>query len=89
MKSTHLLAGAAALLIATALTACGGGSSSSGASISIVTPSAQSLDTSGVLAQAQRTSEIAVPYQVNDGALTLTDTSETSQPISVNVTPTP
>jgi hypothetical protein len=54
-----------------------------------MTPSAQSLDTAQVLAQAQQTSEIAFPHQINDGALTLTDTSETSQPISVNVTPTP
>lgn len=91
MNSKNVLGGAAALLIATALTACGGGSSSSAANPPpvIITPSAQSLDTAGVLAQAQRTSEIAVPYQVNDGALTLTDTSETSPPISVNVTPTP
>jgi hypothetical protein len=89
MKSTNLLAGAAALLTATALTACGGSSSSSVASPPPATPNAQSLDTAAVLAQAQHTSEIAFPYQVNDGALTLTDTSETSEPISANVTPTP
>jgi len=89
MKSTNLLAGAAALLIATALTACGGGSSSSATNPPAGTSSAQSLDTAQVLAQAQKTSEIAFPYQVSDGAVTLTDTSETSQPISVNVTPTP
>jgi hypothetical protein len=89
MNSKNVLVGAAALLTATALTACGGGSSSSGPSLISVTPSAQSLDTPEVLAQAQHTSEIALPYQVNDGALTLTDTSDTSEPISVNVTPTP
>jgi ABC-type glycerol-3-phosphate transport system substrate-binding protein len=91
MKSTNVLVGATVLVTATALTACGGGSSSS-SSITIpssATASAESLDTAGVLAQAQHTSEISVPYQVNDGALTLTDTSETSEPISVNVTPTP
>jgi hypothetical protein len=91
MKSTNVLVGATVLVTAAALTACGGGSSSSASNPppAIITPSAQSLDTAGVLAQAQRTSEIAVPYQINDGALTLTDTSETSAPISVNVTPTP
>jgi hypothetical protein len=89
MNSKNVLGGAVALLIATALTACGGGSSSSVASPPAATTNAQSLDSAEVLVQAQHTSEIAFPYQVNDGALTLTDTSETSQPISVNVTPTP
>jgi hypothetical protein len=89
MKSANVLVGATVLVTATALTACGGGSSSSVSTPPPVTTSAQSLDTAGVLAQAQHTSEIAFPYQVNDGALTLTDTSESSQPISVNVTPTP
>jgi ABC-type glycerol-3-phosphate transport system substrate-binding protein len=89
MNPTNVLAGAAALVAVTALTACGGGSSSSATNPPAETPSAQSLDTAQVLAQAQQTSEIAFPHQINDGALTLTDTSETSQPISVNVTPTP
>jgi hypothetical protein len=89
MKFKNVLVGASALLIAAALSACGGGSSSSAFNPPALTPSAQSLDSSEVLAQAQHTSEISFPYQVNDGALTLTDTSETSEPISVNVTPTP
>jgi hypothetical protein len=89
MNSKNVLGGAVALLIATALTACGGGSSSNVASPPAATTNAQSLDSAEVLVQAQHTSEIAFPYQVNDGALTLTDTSETSRPISVNVTPTP
>jgi hypothetical protein len=45
---------------------------------------AQSLDTAQVLAQARETSETSTPYPVNDGALTLNDTSDTSEPISVN-----
>jgi hypothetical protein len=47
-------------------------------------PTSQSLDTSQVLMQAKQTSETSSPYPVDNGALTLTDTSETSAPISVN-----
>jgi hypothetical protein len=57
-------------------------SSSSSSSSSAVM--AQSLDTAQVLAQARETSETSTPYPVNDGALTLNDTSDTSEPISVN-----
>ena len=48
-------------------------------------PPAQSLDTQQVLAQAQVTSETSEPYAVNDGALVLTDTSDTSEPININM----
>ncbi len=48
------------------------------------TPTAQELDTAQVLTLAQKTSEVSVPIQVDDGALTLTDTSETTAAISVN-----
>jgi hypothetical protein len=89
MKSKNVLVGATALVTAAALSACGGGSSGASNPPPVVTTSAQSLDSAQVLAQAQHTSENSNPYQVNDGALTLTDTSETSEPISVNVTPTP
>jgi hypothetical protein len=44
----------------------------------------QQLDTSQVLAMAQQTSETSSPFQVNDGALTLTDTSESSQAIVID-----
>lgn len=63
------------------MSACGGGDSHPPAT-QMQQP--QALDTSQVLAQARVTSETAEPYQVDDGALTLTDTSETSEPISVN-----
>jgi len=43
----------------------------------------QQLDTAHVLALAQQTSDTSSPFQVDDGALTLTDTSDTSVPISV------
>lgn len=68
-------AGAAACL----LTAC----NSSDKSETSVT-SAQTLDTVQLLEQARHTSEHAQPYQVDDGALTLTDTSDDTEPLSVN-----
>ncbi len=46
--------------------------------------SVKSLDTAGVLAIAQQTSETSTPFPVDGGALVLTDTSETSEPISID-----
>jgi hypothetical protein len=43
----------------------------------------QSLDTAQVLTLAQRTSETSAPFVINDGAITLNDTSDTSAPIAV------
>jgi hypothetical protein len=43
----------------------------------------QSLDTAQVLALAQQTSETSAPFDVNGGAVTLSDTSDTSVPIAV------
>lgn len=65
----------------TLMTACGGGDSHPPVT-QMQQP--QSLDTSQVLAQARVTSETAEPYQVDGGLLTLTDTSETSEPININ-----
>jgi|HubBroStandDraft_2_1064218.scaffolds.fasta_scaffold887143_1 hypothetical protein len=67
------------------LTACGGGNSTAASSGGPSPPAmAQQLDTANVLALAQKTSETSTPLQVDDSALTLTDTSETSTPIMVN-----
>lgn len=44
----------------------------------------QSLDTAQVLTLAQKTSETGSPFQVNGGLITLSDTSETSPPITVD-----
>jgi hypothetical protein len=65
------------------MSACGGGGS--GTAPVSQTPQPQALDTTEVLAQARVTSETSEPYAVDDGALMLTDTSETSQPINVNL----
>ncbi|HEY6457024.1 MAG TPA: hypothetical protein VIY90_17250 [Steroidobacteraceae bacterium] len=48
------------------------------------TATRQSLDTEGVLAQAQKSSETSSPYAVDDGLLALTDTSDTSAPVTIN-----
>jgi len=81
MSRTTVVLGAAALA-ACSLTGCG----SSKEPLSEITPAPQSqaLDTAQVLALAQQSSETSTPFQVNDGALTFTDTSESSDPISVN-----
>ena len=47
---------------------------------------AQSLDTLQLLEQARQVSNTADPYLVNGGALRLTDTSESSDPILVTAT---
>ena len=44
----------------------------------------QSLDTAQLLEQARRTSETADPFAVDGGALTLNDTSDTTDPLLVN-----
>jgi hypothetical protein len=44
----------------------------------------QSLDTGQLLEQARQASETSDPYAVDAGALRLTDTSDSSDPILVN-----
>ena len=69
------------------LSACGSNHNSTPPTSSQTPPpssSNQMLDTAQVLALAQQSSETSMPFAVNGGALTLTDTSETSEPASVN-----
>jgi hypothetical protein len=82
MKCKTALIGAAALAAA-CLSACGDHAATGSMSMP-ATPIAQGIDTAQVLALAQKTSEVSVPIQVNDSALTLTDSSETAEPISIN-----
>ena len=72
-------------LAAGLVSGCGGGNSgeASGGGGG-TTPTSVSLSTGDVLTLAQKTSETAAPFAVDAGALTLTDTSETSEPINVN-----
>lgn len=87
MKPNSILVAVTAL-IAGGLAGCGGSADSPLATTQSVKPPAQShsqsLDPEQVLAQARTTSESAEPYPVNDGALTLTGTSDSSEPIAVN-----
>jgi hypothetical protein len=63
---------------------CGGQQGSGGTAAAPPVSNSQSLNTEKVLAQAQVSSETTTPYSVDAGALTLTDTSETSEPISID-----
>ena len=80
----------AACAAAVLASACGGGDHGSpmpsppSAPQPPPTSSNQMLDTAQVLALAKQTSETSSPFAVNGGALTLTDTSDTSESISVD-----
>jgi len=84
MKSKlAILAGGA--LAASLVTGCGG-SSNGGTSTPPPAPPASSnlaLNTEDVLALALQPSETQSPLPVNDGGVTLTDTSDTTAPIAV------
>jgi hypothetical protein len=84
MKLKIALIGAAAIAAA-ALSACGDHNSE--ASMPTPPPSmptSQQLDTAQVLALAQKSSEVSTPFEVDAGMLTLTDTSDSAEAISVN-----
>jgi hypothetical protein len=86
MKRTWVLSGTATLVVV-GVTGCGGMGSSAPSAMTAAAPQSlpqpQSLDTAQVLAQARSTSETGEPYLVNGGALKLTGTSETADPIRV------
>lgn len=73
------------------LAACGssnnyaGGSTPPAPTTPPVTPASQTLDTAQVLVLAQKKSEVTSPFAVNGGALTLTDTSDASDSLAVNM----
>jgi hypothetical protein len=75
-----------AVIAAGSISACGGDNGQAVAAPPPARVANQSLDTAQVLAQARHTSETSSPYPVNDGALVLTDTSDTAEPMSVNGT---
>ena len=84
MKHKMAILGVAAI-VAGSISACGSGDNGLATAMS---PSpgvtSQSLDTAQVLAQARQSSEISSPYPVIDGALALTDTSDTTEPVGIN-----
>jgi hypothetical protein len=79
-----------AAVAAGSISACGSGGNNSPAAVAAMPPppatTNQSLDTAQVLAQARQTSETSSPYAVNDGALVLTDTSDTTEPLGIDGT---
>ena len=88
MKRRMAILGVAAVA-AGSISACGGGGGDSGQAMATAMPpppnvTHQSLDTAKVLAQARHTSETSSPYPVNDDALVLTDTRDTTEPVSIN-----
>jgi hypothetical protein len=83
MKLNIALIGAAAFAAA-ALSACGDHNSEASMPTPTPTPSTQALDSAQVLALAQKSSEVSTPFEVDGGMLTLTDTSDTAEAISVN-----
>ena len=74
----------AAVLTAAGLSACGDGGHDTASLPGPPASQQQNLDTAQVLALAQKPSETATAVNVNAGMLELTDTSETSEPITVN-----
>jgi hypothetical protein len=83
MKHKIAITGAAALATGL-LTACGGyDNAAAGYNSGTPAVTSRAVDTSLVLVEARRTSEVSVPFTVNDGALVFTDTSETAEPLSI------
>lgn len=82
MKLKIAVMGVAALAAAS-LSACGGHDTTSAPSMPSG-PATQALTTEQVLRLAQKSSEIDTPFAVNDGQLTLTDSSDSAEAISVN-----
>jgi hypothetical protein len=83
LKIAMIAATAAAVA---ALSGCGGSDESAAMSPPLSTPPGQGLVTSQVLAQARQSSESAEPYAVNDAAVSLLDSSETTDPINLDAT---
>jgi hypothetical protein len=81
MQNKILKMGAAAIAAAS-LSACGDHGSSS--TSTTTAPTTQELDSAAVLSMAQKTSETSEPIALDNNAVILTDTSDTTQPISVN-----
>jgi hypothetical protein len=82
MKNPRLIVGGSSVLLLVA--SCGGHDHVTQSLPPPSGPVTQSLSTADVLAQARQPTETTEPYVVDDGALTLTDTSDETEPASVN-----
>jgi hypothetical protein len=75
----------AAALATIILASCGGsdGASGNASTGTSTTSTTSSFDTADVWAQALQKSETTEPYALNNGAVVFSDTSDTTQPISI------
>lgn len=64
---------------------CGGGDDTAATTPPPTPPATTSLNTEEVLALALVSSESTSPFAVDDGAVVLTDTSETSEPVAIDM----
>jgi hypothetical protein len=85
MKLKIAMTAAMAAAVA-ALSGCGGSDESAAMAPPATTPAGRGLVTSQVLAQARQPSETSEPYAVNDGAVSLLDSRETTDPINIDAT---
>jgi len=85
MKRKITMIAAAAAGVA-ALAGCGGSDGSATMAAPPTTPAGQGLVTSQVLSQARQSSETTDPYAVNNGVVSLLDSSETTDPINIDAT---
>ena len=84
MKAKLLIAATAAGLAAS-LSSCGGSSTAAlPPPMTPAPPVAMAIKTAQILGEAQQPSESAEPYAVNNGVLVFTDTSDTSEPITID-----
>lgn len=83
MNHRIAILGVAAITVGS-MSACGGDNGQ--AAMPPPSMTSQALDTAQVLAQARHTSDTSSPYPVDDGALVLTDASDTTDPMSINGT---
>jgi len=84
MIRRHLLIGLVALAAASG-SACGGGSGSAASPPPVAAGIAvKALDTAQLLLQARQPSDTGSPFVVNGGALIFTDTSDTTEPVSIS-----
>jgi hypothetical protein len=84
MNRNRYVIGAAALATII-LASCGGSDADSGGAStgSSTTSTASSFDSADVWAQALQKSQTTEPYAVNNGAVVFSDTSDTTEPISI------
>lgn len=92
MNHKMLILGALGVSAGLVIAGCSGSNGGGAAPGAGVTPPAppsgqttQEASTAEVLGLAQETSEVDAPFAVNGGAFTITDTSDTSSPLPIDM----